>query len=52
MNEIQVNKIYKYFKGKLIRVVCIGLDLETKKRNGSNWRIRGITGIPKGTNMV
>ncbi len=48
MNEIQVNKIYKHFKGKLIRVVCIGLDSETKKEMVAIEELEESQGYPKG----
>lgn len=50
MKEIQVNKIYKHFKGKFIIVICIGLEAETKKC--SHREIRRIMRVSKGTNMV
>ena len=29
--NIEVGKIYKHYKGKLIKVICKGLDAETKQ---------------------
>ena len=48
MNEIQVNKIYKCFKGKLIRVVFIGLVTETKKEMVAIEELEESQGYPKG----
>lgn len=48
MNEIQVNKIYKHFKGKFIRFVCVGLDAETKKEMVAIEELEESQGYPKG----
>lgn len=29
--KIQIGRIYKHYKGKYIKVICIGLDSESKK---------------------
>ncbi len=43
-----MNKIYKHFKGKLIRVVCIGLDSETKKEMVAIEELEESQEYPKG----
>jgi len=48
MNEIKVNGIYKHFKGKLIKVLCLGLDAETKKEMVAIEELEESQGYTKG----
>ena len=46
--KIEVGKIYKHYKGKLIKVICIGLDAETKEEMIAIEELEESQGYPKG----
>lgn len=46
--DIQVGKIYKHYKGKLIKVICKGLDAETKEEMIAIEELEESQGYPKG----
>lgn len=48
MREIKVNGIYKHFKGKYIKVICLGLDAETKEEMVAIEELEESQGYPKG----
>ncbi len=31
--HIEVTKVYKHYKGKLLKIVCKGLDTETRRND-------------------
>ena len=48
MNELKINGIYKHYKGKLIKVVCKGLNSETKEEMIAIEELEESQGYPKG----
>lgn len=48
MREIKINGIYKHYKGKLIKVICIGLYSETKEEMIAIEELEESQGYPKG----
>ena len=46
--NIEVGKIYKHFKGKLIKVICIGLNSDTKEEMIAIEELEESQGYPKG----
>lgn len=46
--NIQVGKIYRHYKGKLIKVICKGLDVETKEEMIAIEELEESQGYPKG----
>lgn len=48
MQEIKINGIYKHFKGKLVKVICMGLNSETKEEMIAIEELEESQGYPKG----
>jgi hypothetical protein len=48
MKEIEVGKIYRHYKGKLVKVICIGLNTETKEKMIAIEELEPSQGYPKG----
>ncbi len=46
--NIEVGKIYKHYKGKLIKVICIGLNSDTKEEMIAIEELEESQGYPKG----
>lgn len=46
--NIEVGKIYKHYKGKLIKVICIGLNSDTKQEMIAIEELEESQGYPKG----
>lgn len=46
--NIEVGKIYRHYKGKLVKVVCKGLDSETKEEIIAIEELEESQGYPKG----
>lgn len=46
--NIEIGKIYKHYKGKLIKVICIGLNSDTKQEMIAIEELEESQGYPKG----
>ena len=46
--NIEVGKIYKHYKGKLVKVICKGLDSKTKEEMIAIEELEESHGYPKG----
>lgn len=46
--HIEVTKVYKHYKGKLLKIVCKGLDAETKEEMIAIEELEESQGYPKG----
>lgn len=46
--NIEVGKIYRHYKGKLVKVICKGLDSETKEEMIAIEELEESQGYPKG----
>lgn len=46
--NIEVGKIYKHYKGKLVKVICKGLDSKTKEEMIAIEELEESQGYPKG----
>lgn len=46
--KIQIGRIYKHYKGKHIKVICIGLDSESKNEMVVIEELEESQGYPKG----
>lgn len=46
--NIKIGKIYKHYKGKLIKVICIGLNAETNEEMIAIEELEESQGYPKG----
>lgn len=46
--NIEVGKIYRHYKGKLIKVICKGLNAETKEEMIAIEELEESQGYPKG----
>ena len=46
--NIEVGKIYKHYKGKQVKVICKGLDAETKEEMIAIEELEESQGYPKG----
>lgn len=46
--NIEVGKIYRHYKGKLIKVICKGLDSENKEEMIAIEELEESQGYPKG----
>lgn len=46
--NIEVGKIYKHYKGKLIKVICKGLNADTKQEMIAIEELEESQGYPKG----
>ncbi len=46
--NIEVGKVYKHYKGKLIKVICKGLNAETKEEMIAIEELEESQGYPKG----
>ena len=46
--KIEIGKIYRHYKGKLIKVVCRGLNADTKEEMIAIEKLEESQGYPKG----
>lgn len=46
--NIEVGKVYKHYKGKMIKVICKGLNAETKEEMIAIEELEESQGYPKG----
>lgn len=46
--QIKVNKVYRHYKGKLVKVLCLGLNSESKEEMVAIEELEESQGYPKG----
>ncbi len=46
--QIKVNRVYRHYKGKLVKVLCLGLNSESKEEMVAIEELEESQGYPKG----